>query len=306
MTELILHNYPNSPFAEKIRLILGFKGLDWRSVQIPRVLPKPDLLPLTGGYRKTPVMQIGADVYCDSSCIARELEQRHPAPSLFPDDSHGVATMLGAWADRTLFFDVVGVVFGTLGNMVPKDLREDRLRFSGGVMDLDRYQSEQPQLRSQLRAHLFWIERAFDDGRPFLLGPMPTWADFCCYSPVWMVQGRVPELKMLDDMPRTRAWFERMTAFGHGRPTELEAKEALRIAHGTAPEAVQLGHPEAPDGFVAGVPVTVAADDYGKDPVAGTIVSMNAQTVVLRRADPVVGEVNVHFPRAGFVLAKAA
>ena len=305
MADLILHNYPNSPFAEKVRLILGFKGLDWRSVQIPRVLPKPDLLPLTGGYRRTPVMQIGAEVYCDSSCIGRELDKRFPTPPLFPQGTQGVATMIGAWADRTLFFDAVGVVFGTLGNMVPNDLRQDRLKFSDGMIDLDRYQREQLQLRSQLRAHLFWIEHAFGDGRPFVLGDAACWADFCLYHPVWMVQGRVPELGSLNDMPNTRAWFERMTAFGHGRPQDLDAKAALAIAQGAKPGATTLGHPELQEGFSIGMPVTVAADDYGKDPVAGTLVAMNAQHVVIRRADPAVGEVNVHFPRAGFVLSPA-
>jgi hypothetical protein len=67
MSELILHHYPTSPFAEKARLLLGFKGLSWRSVHISPVMPKPDLTALTGGYRKTPVLQIGADIYCDTS-----------------------------------------------------------------------------------------------------------------------------------------------------------------------------------------------------------------------------------------------
>lgn len=306
MPDLILHNYPNSPFAEKVRLILGYKGLDWHSVQIPRVSPKPDLMPLTGGYRKTPVMQIGADVFCDSSCIVRELERRFPETSLFPDGTNGITTMIGAWSDRTFFFDAVGVVFGTLGSMVPTDLKEDRYKFSGGMMDVERYQRDQAQLRSQLRAHLFWLERALEDGRPHVLGTKPTWADFCLYHPVWMVLRRVPELGAVNDMPRTLAWFERMTAFGHGRPAELDAKEALRIAHAAKPDPIKLGHPELPEGMALGAAVTVAADDYGKDPVAGTLVAANAQHIVIRRSDPAVGEVNVHFPRAGFVLSQAA
>ncbi len=44
-----------------VRVAFGIKGLAWKSVIIPRILPKPDLMPLTGGYRKTPVLQIGAD-----------------------------------------------------------------------------------------------------------------------------------------------------------------------------------------------------------------------------------------------------
>jgi glutathione S-transferase len=112
MSEPILHHYPNSPFAEKVRLMLGFKGVAWRSVTIPRVLPKPDLMPLTGGYRKTPVMQFGADIFCDSACIARELERRFPGRAFFPGGHGGRLAIMGAWADSRLFLEVVGVVFG--------------------------------------------------------------------------------------------------------------------------------------------------------------------------------------------------
>ena len=70
MAELVLHHFDWSPYAEKVRVLLGIKGLAWRSVQIPMVMPKPDLTALTGGYRKTPVLQVGADIYCDTSLIA--------------------------------------------------------------------------------------------------------------------------------------------------------------------------------------------------------------------------------------------
>ena len=49
--ELILHHYDMSPYAEKVRLMMGVKSLAWRSVQMPIVMPKPDLTELTGGYR---------------------------------------------------------------------------------------------------------------------------------------------------------------------------------------------------------------------------------------------------------------
>ena len=74
MTDIILHHYETSPYSEKVRLGLGLKGLAWGSVEIPVIMPKPDLTALTGGYRKTPVLQIGADIYCDSQLIMRELE----------------------------------------------------------------------------------------------------------------------------------------------------------------------------------------------------------------------------------------
>ena len=72
----ILHQYAGSPFSEKLRLMFGFKGLAWQAVETPPIMPKPDLMPLTGGYRRAPVLQIGADIYCDTQRIAAELENR--------------------------------------------------------------------------------------------------------------------------------------------------------------------------------------------------------------------------------------
>ena len=89
MTAIILHHFDISPFAGKIRLALGIKNLAWHSVQIPIVMPKPDLTALTGGYRKTPVIQIGADIYRDTQRIARELERRFSEPSFFSRDRSG-------------------------------------------------------------------------------------------------------------------------------------------------------------------------------------------------------------------------
>ena len=85
MAELILHHYDISPYAEKIRLAFGLKGLAWASVIVPATLPKPDLMPLTGGFRRTPVLQIGADIYCDTLRIAMELDRRCPEPPLLPE-----------------------------------------------------------------------------------------------------------------------------------------------------------------------------------------------------------------------------
>ena len=90
---IILHEYPTSPYAEKIRLALRLKNLAWSRVEIPVIMPRPDLMPLTGGYRRTPVMQIGADIYCDTAIILRELEARFPMPALKLPGHEGLAQM---------------------------------------------------------------------------------------------------------------------------------------------------------------------------------------------------------------------
>jgi glutathione S-transferase len=87
---LILHHYDFSNFAEKARLMAGFQGA-WRGagVEIPPIAPKPKLAPLTGGYRRTPVLQEGADIWCDTNLIARELERRVPSPTFYPTTTAG-------------------------------------------------------------------------------------------------------------------------------------------------------------------------------------------------------------------------
>lgn len=85
MAEMIIHHYPQSPVSEKIRMAMGFKKLSWRSVEQNRFPDRPELFQMTGGYRRLPVLQIGADLYCDTQCIFRELERRAPEPTFFPN-----------------------------------------------------------------------------------------------------------------------------------------------------------------------------------------------------------------------------
>ena len=115
MSQLILHHYPTSPFAEKVRLIMGYKKLAWHGVTIPMVMPKPDVVALTGGYRRTPLLQIGADVYCDTSLIATVLEHLQPQPALFPEPLKGLARIVAQWADGELFWAAMGYTLSPKG-----------------------------------------------------------------------------------------------------------------------------------------------------------------------------------------------
>src|SRR5688572_10625258 len=166
MNEIILHHYQGSPFAEKVRVALGIKGLAWRSVIIPRVMPKPDLMPLTGGYRKTPVMQIGADVYCDTQCILRELERRFPEPSFYRGTDAGTANALSFWTDRSLFSPAVGIAFGIKGETYEPGFLEDRAKMSGREIDVARLKAAAPMFVDMLRPQLAWIDAMLADGRP--------------------------------------------------------------------------------------------------------------------------------------------
>ena len=175
MADLILHHFDISPFAEKIRLALGLKGLAWRSVQIPLIMPKPKLTALTGGYRKTPVLQIGAEIFCDTQCIARALEQHCPEPSLFPGGNEGLALALSAWSDKAFFEPGAGLSMGT-NQDIPEAILQDRKAFFN-FMDFDTLSTSLPHLYGQLRAHAALVDRQLGDGRAFLLGDAASWTD---------------------------------------------------------------------------------------------------------------------------------
>lgn len=301
--EIILHNYPNSPFSEKVRIAFGIKKLAWRSVVQPVIMPKPDLIPLTGGYRKIPVMQIGADIFCDTQIILRELERRHPTPSLSPQNK-GAPYGLGFWADRQIFQAAVAIIFGEIGDMVPEDFKKDRAAMSGGGFSADALKAAVPFMRDQYRAHTRFLADQLEDGRPFWGGEQPGLADIHAYMNPWFINNALPHRakSTLEEFPRVLAWYERVRAIGHGMPNDMSTKDALAVAKAATSEAQAAQDPHDPHGRKPGDKVTVSADDYGRDPIAGEIVFSNAHEIAIRRSDPAVGEVVVHFPRAGFAV----
>lgn len=312
MNEPILHHYPASPYAEKIRLILGFKGLKWRSVIIPEVMPKPDVVALTGGYRRTPLLQMGADVFCDSALITRELERLAPAPTLYPYGDTLAVSALAHFAEAVLFNVAVPIAFQPEGM---------KLFFPGATAEaFERFRADRTAMRQggtvrrgplaeckAVYAHFApKIDAQFADGRPFLLGAAPCAADFAVYHTLWPL-GRVPGLAgLLTATPRVWQWMERVQEIGHGRHQDLSSAKALEIARGSKPAPVERPVALETEGIALGDAAQVTPVDYALDPVKGELVTASADEIVIRRSDPRAGTVQVHFPRFGYALAKAS
>jgi glutathione S-transferase len=303
--EIILHHYDTSPFSEKVRLQLGIKGLAWRSVIQPTIMPKPDLTPLTGGYRRIPVMQVGADIYCDSQVIMAEIERRAPNPRTIS----GADWAVNLWADRLLFQPTVAIIFGAIGHLVPKEFIEDREKMSGGrAFNTAAMQAAGPPMKGQYRAMTAWLEQGLAGGGQWLSGDAPGLTDMAAYMNYWFMQSALAsELpKLLKGFPLVTAWIARVKALGHGERSEMTTAAAIAEAKASDPVAAGVVHDPADSlGAAVGSPVFVMADDYGSDRIEGALVAANAQRVVIARSDPRVGEVNVHFPRAGYVVLPA-
>ena len=310
MSHLILHHYPSSPFAEKIRLVLGFKQLPWKSVIIPSVMPKPDVVALTGGYRKTPFLQIGADIYCDSALICDVLEHEQPEPVLYPPHLKGVARVYAQWADSTLFWAAMAYnlgpkgaadMFGNTPPEVAKAFGEDRRAMSGSMTRL--------RPADAAAAYKSYLRRLSDmlDDQPFLLGAVPTVADFAAYHPLWFTRTRTPSVAgILDLTPAVVDWMARMAAIGHGTMEKFNAADAIAVAAASTPHTLLTDSTfQDEHGIALGSLVTVAAESFGPEATEGELVAATRTHYTLRRTDERAGTVHVHFPRIGYVLKKA-
>jgi glutathione S-transferase len=308
VTDIILHHYQNSPFAEKIRLIFGFKKLAWHSVLIPAIMPKPDLIALTGGYRRTPVMQIGADIYCDTALIADVLERIAPSPALYPPAMSGVARTLGQWADTNLFWTAMPYSFQRSAMQdIFHDMPEDHIK--AFLSDRAAMRTNAPRVaavdaRGHLAEMLRRLEQMLEDGRPYLLDTEPTIADFSAYHPVWFVRRAKAIAAILDSFPKLLAWHDRMAAIGHHQFVKMSAQRAVDIARDSTPANVLGSAFVDVHGVALGERVTIMPIDYALDPVEGDLILATENEFAIRRIDERAGTVVVHFPRLGFQLKK--
>jgi glutathione S-transferase len=308
MADLILHHYDASPFSEKVRVALGMKGLAWRSVQIPTIMPKPDFVALTGGYRRTPALQIGADVYCDTQAMLAEIERRHPAPSLIPAGLEGLIWPLNWWADRLFFQTTVPIIFGTIGEHVPDAFIKDREQLSGRPFDVKAMKGAVEPLKGQWRTQAAWLNRQLAaSGSGWLVGSAPSLADAAAYMNVWFLALNLePVVQALTEgFAHVAPWRARIEAMGHGEPSQLSSTEALAVAKAAEPAPAPTHDPADPLKLNPGEAVFVMADDYGRDRIDGTLVAANTEESVIAREHPATGVVHVHFPRTGYIVGKA-
>lgn len=310
---IILHHYADSPFSEKIRLALRMKNLAWASVNVPVIMPKPDLIPLTGGYRRTPVMQIGSDVYCDTSIILAELERRYQLPKLTLPGHEGLSCMVSGWTDTKWFQTSVGVIFGALGENVPEPFIKDREKLMGRPFDVERMKQAAPMLRDQWRAQFLWLETRLRGGSGagagnYLISTKPGLVDVHAHMNVWFVSKTLPDFvnSCFEQAPNTKTWYERLNAISGPDPEEIDASRALEIARSSGPRLVAaMADGNKLQSLDVGEHVAVAPDDYGQDWVEGTLVHIDAQRTIIARSTDDLQTVNVHFPRTGYLVRRA-
>ena len=302
--ELILHHYARSPFSEEVRLAMGVKNLEWRSVFVNNMLPRSHLDFLDGGYRRIPVLQVGADVYCDTHLILRTLDRLRPdSPPLF---ANSVTQPLCWWWDKSALAPAVRILVGLHGDKLPEAFIEDRKKFAPGhTFSKEGNEKDIPVNVQRINSHLVWVIDMLADGRQFLLGESsPSALDVTVYHGLWFLMGGLGGgiEKVLPKMtePKLSAWIERVASIGHGASKEMTPEEALEIAKQAKPvDAAYIGKDSTKEWDV-GQRLRVTPDDVGRVPVEGIFVAANNYEIVLRLSNEMTGDINVHFPRVGF------
>lgn len=298
---LILHHYDSSPYAEKIRLMFGLTDARWQSVISPVQPPRPNLDPLTGGYRRIPVAQMGADVFCDTAIIAQEVAAAQDCPAVDPANVDASAATLMEQAEGKAFFAAIGAVptprllvtmlkaFGPIG----------AYRFIKDRTDLLKGGTVRPPQGDKARAVLSDLLTALDarlSEQSWVGGETASVADFAVYHPLWLHVSC--NRRPLDAGPRVTDWFKRVGEIGQGQREEITGDQAFAAARDADPRPLPASLDDTP--VAVGASVRVAPSDYGVSPVTGTLAGMTTDRVIVARDTRDFGTLHVHFPRSGY------
>jgi glutathione S-transferase len=190
---LELYQFELSQYAEKVRLILDYKGLPYRKIEVTPGIGQVELYQMTG-QRKVPVLKDGNQFIADSTEIAKYLDRKYPDRPLMPTDpkQRGLCLLIEEWADESIGVKSRKVLFGALSrdqnlrkSLLPTEIPEifrslvevvpsDVLKVLGfGVgYGPDAVKSAEADLKQDLEALCLLLS-----DNPYLVGDQPTLAD---------------------------------------------------------------------------------------------------------------------------------
>lgn len=280
---MILHHYDASPYAEKIRLMFGLTNARWQSLISPVQPPRPNVDPLTGGYRRIPVAQVGADIFCDSTLIAREIARATDCPALDPANVDAAAAALMSQAEKQAFFAAITAIspLRLLGTMLLAFGPVGTYRFAKDRAGLLKGGTVRPPKGEKAQAILDSLMDALEARlaqHPWVGGDAASAADFTVYHPLWLYVSC--NRRPLKAGPKVMDWYQRISNMGHGQREDITQEQAFAAARN--------GEPRPLPASVADVPVT------------GKLAAVTEDRIIVARSHADLGTLHIHFPRAGY------
>ena len=190
---LELYQFELSQYSEKVRLILDYKGLEYRKIEVTPGVGQIELMQKSG-HRQVPVLKDGNTYVADSTEIAFYLERKYPERPILPEDpvERGQCLLIEEWADASLGLNGRKAFIGALNqyqnfraSILPKevpDLVKNLVSaIPGELLDVlgtgvgfggDAVKEAKKCLQQDLEALSLILQN-----RPYLVGNNPTLAD---------------------------------------------------------------------------------------------------------------------------------
>lgn len=303
MQELILFHHDPSPYAARIRKCFGLKNIPWKSCLVPMVMPRPAMTILSGGYRKIPIMQYGANIFCDTRLISQKINNLFSDLKLF---SHGALQNSALQSQSDQMFRS-GAILSLIENkdFIPPEVVDDRMSFFTFI-DEKIEETGLSHHQSQFKKYAYDIDEQLKNDE-YVLGLEPNWADICCYANIFMAKGNIPSsFEWMKKLKNIEPWYQKLLSYGEGVRKEISSEEALEIAKTSLPDLSAANHHNSEDRNMPqpGDNVIVSPDDYGQISVHGQLVCINSNEIVVTNETKEVGAIAIHFPRLGFIVEK--
>lgn len=191
---LELYQFELSEYAEKVRLVLDYKGLAYRKIEVTPGIGQLELVRLSG-QRQVPVLKDGSEIIADSTAIIEYLEKQYPDRPVIPTEpkQRGLSLLIEQWADESIGLNARKALIGavnqdqslrtaflprstpdivkTLIGAVPGDLLS--VLGQGVGLGPDAIKSAQDALKRDLASLCFILAE-----QPYLVTDHPTLADF--------------------------------------------------------------------------------------------------------------------------------
>lgn len=223
-----LYQFPTSPFTEKVRRALNYKGIQHELEEVVRAdVPSGKYADVSPTGKFPAIMDDGKAVW-DSTDILRHLEAAHPTPAIIPSDPReaGLAHAIEDWADESLYFyemtmrlawehnleDALDEFTATLPGMKRDDVRKLVMEGVGQVVNTQGLgRKPQAQIVADANRHF----QALDDmleGRDWLAGDALSIADLAVIGQLNALLYAREAREALETTKNVKGWMARVDA----------------------------------------------------------------------------------------------
>ena len=223
---LIVHQYHLSPYNEKVRRMLNFKGIPYREKYW--LLADRKKVKKFNPTGKLPALEHGDKLICDSTDVAHYLEQVFPQRALIPAAPvhRAMVHVLEDWADESLYFYEMHLRFTTPGNRernMPRMVEHESkfLRWllprvvPGGIARITATQGIGRKSIEQLVVDVERHVEAVNDllgGDEWLVGEQLSLADLAVYGMFQALRDADMAMEIIQRYPPVLDWMARLEA----------------------------------------------------------------------------------------------